>query len=107
MANATNKSQAQRGPAFHVALGDVSVSVFSEHCTSEDGKRDWKSYSISLQRSYFDPTKQQRVYVSTLFDRDLLDASQALVQAYHWIETSRREVTKAIAQEEQATNRES
>ena len=107
MPNGNPKSSAKKSPAYLVALGDVSASVFAEHRTSEDGKRDWKSYSVSLQRSYVDSKKQKRVYVNTLFERDLLDASEALVKAYHWIETDRREAAKAIAQEEAEANRES
>lgn len=106
MANATTKSPAKRKPAYTVALGDTSASVFAELRTSEKG-RTWKSYSIGLQRSYFDAKKQQRVYTNTLFESDLLDAAQALVKAYHWIETDRRESAKAAAQEEAAASGES
>jgi hypothetical protein len=88
MANATKKSSAKRKPAYLVPLGDTSASVFTELRTSEKG-RTWKSYSVSLQRSYVDAKTEQRVYTNTLFESDLLDASQALVQAYHWIETDR------------------
>jgi len=106
MPNGNPKSSAKKSPAYIVALGDVSASIFTEHRVSEDGKRDWKSYSVSLRRSYVDSTKQ-RVYANTLFERDLLDASEALVKANHWIETDRSESAKAIAQEEAEANGES
>jgi hypothetical protein len=88
MANATSKTPAKRKPAYLVPLGDTSASVFAELRTSEKG-RTWRSYSVSLQRSYMDAKTKKRVYTNTLFENDLLDASQALVQAYHWIETDR------------------
>ncbi len=99
MANATTKSSAKRKPVHAVYCGDVSASVFVDLRTSEKG-RPWRSYSISLQRSYTDPKTEQRAYSNSLFDSDLLDASEASVQAYHWIEQDRREAAKATAQEE-------
>ncbi len=106
MANATNKSQAKRKPAYTYQLGDVSASVFREKRVAENGHL-WNSYSVSLQRSYVDPKTEKRVYVSTLFERDLLDAAQTLTRVYHWIENDRREDAKAAAQEEAEANGES
>ena len=107
MPNGNTSSPAKQKPAYTVALSDVSSSVFAETRTTKDGKRDFRSYSVSLQRSYVDPKTDKRVYTNSLFERDLLDASQALIKAYHWIETDRREYAKATAQEKPEANGES